>query len=305
MFKTPIVLLVFNRVDTLNEIFNILKKLKPSCILVVADGPRSGRLDDIKGCKDVRDLIDSIRWDCDIHKNYSDVNLGCKKRVSTGITWAFNKVSEAIFIEDDCLPDISFFYFAQELLEKYRNDKRINMVNGSNFCEDVKNSDSYLFSKYVDVWGWASWSSRWIGRYDENISDWPIYKKNNEFIPNRKYLKYWRNIFDHVSKGKIDTWDYQFQYMCWKEKSLNIVPSKNLIRNIGFGENATHTTERNTFFENINVHSVNFPLIHPEEIKVSSGYDSAFEEINFPRASTLLKLINKLRSIKINDNSSG
>lgn len=299
MFKTPIVLLVFNRADTLKKILKILEELKPSNILVVADGPRVGRLDDINRCKDVRGLIDSITWDCNIQRNYSDVNLGCKNRVSTGITWAFNRVSEAIFIEDDCFPDISFFYFAQELLEKYRNDMRINMVNGSNFCEDVKNSDSYFFTKYVDVWGWASWSSRWIGKYDVNISDWPSYKKDNKFIPNRKYRRYWRDIFDAVSKGRIDTWDYQFQYLCWREKSFNIVPSKNLIRNIGFGEDATHTKDRNSFFENINIHSLTFPLNHPFSVKENRGYEQAFEKINFSRRNIFSRLIKKLR-LKLN-----
>lgn len=160
--STPIALIIFNRPDLTIRVFSKIARAKPKTLFVIADGPRSDHPGDIKKCAEARSIIESVDWDCTVHKNYSDINLGCGRRLASGISWVFEKVEEAIILEDDCLPHPTFFRFCKELLERYRDDERIMQINGQNFQhKSMRTSYSYLFSYSNNCWGWATWRRAW------------------------------------------------------------------------------------------------------------------------------------------------
>ena len=160
--STPVAFIIFNRPDTTEIVFETIRQAKPSKLLVVADGPRTDRSGEVEKCTATRAVIERVDWECEVITNYSDVNLGCKRRVSGGIDWIFSQVEEAIILEDDCLPAPSFFQFCQTMLERYRYDDRISMIGGSNYQqENSRTSDSYFFTKYAHIWGWATWRRAW------------------------------------------------------------------------------------------------------------------------------------------------
>ena len=243
---TPVVLIIFNRPDTTEKVFDTISQAQPKKLLVVADGPRIDRPNEAEKCAAARAIIDRVDWKCEVLTNYSETNLGCKYRVSTGLDWVFSQVEEAIIIEDDCLPSPSFFYFCQTLLERYRDDERIMHISGNNFqFGQSRTEHSYYFSKYNHIWGWASWRRAWK-HYDVEMKTWEECKeaKMLNSVCNDIYEQaYWSDIFDRVHQGFIDTWDYQWTYACWAQSGLSILPNVNLITNIGFGADATHTTE--------------------------------------------------------------
>lgn len=266
ILTTPVAFIIFNRPDTTSRVFAEIAKAKPTKLLVVGDGPRANRRGEAELVSVTRAILKQVDWDCEVLMNFSDVNLGCKKRVSSGIDWIFEQVDEAIILEDDCLPDATFFRYCQEMLALYREDKRIGMISGDNFQFGRRHgADSYYLSKYVHIWGWATWRDRWAGCYDVDISDWPRVRDEGRLIDlvgSSGEAKYWGKIFDRVFRGEIDTWDYQWIFATWLQGRLNIIPAVNLISNIGFGSNATHTTGGGEL-ANMPVESIAFPLIHP------------------------------------------
>lgn len=263
---TPVAFIIFNRPDTALRVFAEIAKAKPPKLLVVGDGPRTNRPGEAERVAATRTILEQVDWECEVLTNFSDVNLGCKKRVSSGIDWIFEQVEEAIILEDDCLPDATFFRYCQEMLALYRDDKRIGMISGDNFQFGRRyGSDSYYFSKYVHIWGWATWRDRWAGSYDVHMSLWPRVLGEGRLIDlvgNSGEAKYWNKIFDRVFRGEIDTWDYQWLFANWLRGRLNIMPAINLISNIGFGSDATHTTGGGEL-ANMQVESLSFPLKHP------------------------------------------
>jgi hypothetical protein len=242
--STPVAFIIFNRPNTTERVFEAIRKAKPLKLLVIADGPRIDRSDEVEKCTATRAIIDRVDWECEVMTHYSDINLGCKRRVSSGITWVFSQVEEAIILEDDCLPTASFFQFCQTLLEKYRYDDRISMIGGSNYQQKhSRTSDSYFFTKYAHIWGWATWRRAWKD-YDVQIETWPECRQRNLLqaaFHDRYEQKAWVDAFDSVHAGKIDTWDYQWLYTCFAQSRLSIEPDLNLVSNIGFGVDATHT----------------------------------------------------------------
>jgi hypothetical protein len=240
--STPVAFLIFNRPELTEIVFKAIAQVRPLKLLVIADGPRFP--EETEKCEKARAVIEKVDWDCQVLKNFSDVNLGCKRRVSSGLDWVFKNCEEAIILEDDCLPAPSFFYFCTTLLNKYRNDERVMMISGDNFQSGRKNNDySYYFSKYTHIWGWASWRRSWQ-QYDVDLKTWPEYKRLAIFgsiCEDPCEEKYWRDIFDSTFRGAIDTWDYQWTYACWSQNGLSIMPTSNLVSNIGFGPGATHT----------------------------------------------------------------
>lgn len=169
----PIIFMIFNRPDTTKQAFETIRAAKPKKLLVVADGPRPGKPGEADKCAATRAIIEEVDWDCEVHRNFSDMNLGCRQRVASGITWAFSLVDKAIILEDDCLPSQSFFRYCAELLDRYEHDDRVMMVSGNNHLfghTDV--AESYYFSRYPHCWGWATWRRAWM-KYDLNMSQWP------------------------------------------------------------------------------------------------------------------------------------
>lgn len=292
--KTPILFIIFNRPEVTLQVFNEIRKIKPSKLYVVADGPRQNLPEEKARCEETRKIIDSVDWQCEIHKNYSDINLGCKKRVSSGIDWFFENEEQGIILEDDCLPNQSFFKFCKEMLNKYKDDERIGMISGDNFqFGKVKNEYSYYFSKYSHIWGWATWRRAWK-KYDVNISNWPQVKKEkllNKVFNNKRDTYYWSSIFDDVYNNKIDTWDYQWSYTCFINNYLSVMPAHNLISNIGFSvKDSTHTKRLNKF-SGMKTEELEFPLKVPENIVRSIESDKITRRDNYPFWKYIIKKI--------------
>lgn len=296
---TPVAFIIFNRPDTTKRVFEEIAKAKPPKLLVVGDGPRANRQGEAEKVAAARAIIQRVDWDCEVLTNFSDVNLGCKKRVSSGIDWVFEQLEEAIILEDDCLPDPTFFRFCQEMLTRYRHDQRIGMISGDNFQFGRRyGDDSYYFSKYVHIWGWATWRDRWTGSYDVAMAKWPRVRDGGrlaDLVGDGREAVYWSKIFECVYLEEIDTWDYQWVFANWVEGRLSILPAMNLISNIGFGENATHTTGVSDL-ANLTVTPMGLPLVHPVGVFRNIQADRVSEQKLF-RTSLWIRIRNKLAGL--------
>ncbi len=248
MFNVPILFLVFNRLDTTERVFEAIKKQRPKFLYVAADGPRSGekeKTDEVRA-----HILDNIDWDCEVKTLFRDNNLGCGRAVSQAITWFFENVEEGIILEDDTLPNSSFFDYCEKLLEYHRDDEKVMVVSGNNFQQNngiVK--EPYYFSNHVHIWGWATWRSAWE-KYDFEMSRFD--REEIYMIMKRKglsleYINYWLGTLERCYQKEIDTWDFQWMYAIWRSEGLTALPNVNLVSNIGFDENATHTKQESWF----------------------------------------------------------
>lgn len=294
--KTPVAFIIFNRPETTSRVFEEARKARPPLLLLVADGPRPGHSSDAEQCAEARGIVERVDWECEIRKNYSDINLGCKKRLSSGLDWVFGEVKEAIILEDDCLPHPTFFQFCEELLQKYRDDDRIGHIGGVNFqFGRMRTSYSYYFSRYTHIWGWASWQRAWKG-YDSNLALWPKVKGEKwlrHFLGDLSLVGYWTNIFEKVYQRRIDTWDYQWMFHCWTGNRLAITPNVNLISNIGFDTNATHTMGRSKF-SSMKTEAMGFPLSHPPVIMRDPAADEYTEKDHYFSRVPAFRLLHRL-----------
>ena len=267
--RTPIAFLIFNRPDTTKQVFDLIREAKPPKLLVIADGPRHDKVGEVEKCMATRAIIDLVDWDCEVITNYSDINLGCRLRVSSGIDWVFEQVEEAIILEDDCLPDPSFFRYCDELLERYRSDTRIMFISGDNFQFGRKSTtDSYYFSKCISstppIWGWATWRRAWK-YYDVDLKLWETIAASDwleDILRDRAAVKLWKSKFKSVYDRRFDTWDFQWVFACWSQSGLIICPNINLVSNIGYGADATHSKSIVSDFANIPIESMSFPMQH-------------------------------------------
>ena len=267
--KTPVVLIIFKRPDTTRKVFEVIREAKPEKLYIIADGPRSSKPDESKKCAEARAVIDSVDWKCEVHKDYSDINLGCANRVSSGLDWVFSCEEEAIILEDDCLPDPTFFGFCEENLEKYRDDCRIMSITGQNVQFGQKRGGySYYFSYFSYIWGWATWKRAW-NYYDFNLSLWPQVKRDkvlNLIFDSEDAAKTWEELLENTLLSNIEAWDYRWILSCLLQNGLHIVPNQNLVSNIGFGLDSTNTHSSRSPLANISSSSIEFPLIHPPYI---------------------------------------
>lgn len=251
--QTPILFLIFNRLDTATKVFERIREVTPARLFIAADGPREQKSGEKEKCEEVRNtILGMIDWDCELKTFFREENLGCRMAVSSAIDWFFDHVEEGIILEDDCLPSISFFSFCSVLLEKYRNDDRIGIISGDNFLSNkIKIKESYYFSKFPYIWGWATWKRVWK-LYDVDMLDWVEVKKNKDFNSRFQgvYAKfYYHAMFDLAFQRRISTWDYQFLFMNFKHNLINVIPKKNLVKNIGFSKTATHTKSSSKFID--------------------------------------------------------
>jgi hypothetical protein len=247
--ETPIAFFIFRRPDLTTQVFEAIRQAKPQMLLVVADGPRNES--EAILCQQARAVIETVDWDCEILRNYVDENLGCRKRVSSGLDWVFAQVEEAIVLEDDCLPHPSFFRYCQELLDYYREDERIWCISGNNFQDGQCRGDgSYYFSNYSHIWGWASWRRAWQ-KYDHDLSKWQQFRDSyylKSILDSPLEIEYWHNTFETLYKlGQPNTWDYPLLCTCWQNSGLTILPNVNLVSNIGFRGDGTHVTGESKF----------------------------------------------------------
>ncbi|MCT7989219.1 TylF/MycF/NovP-related O-methyltransferase [Laspinema olomoucense] len=275
--------IIFNRPKTTERVFELIRQVKPHQLLVVADGPRGDRPGEAEKCIQARAIINRIDWECEVLTNYSEKNLGCRERISSGLDWVFTIVEEAIILEDDCLPHPSFFTFCWELLERYRDNEQIMAISGDNFqFGHRRKDDSYYFSRYAHSWGWATWRRAWQ-HYDNKMALWPKVREENwleEVLEDNHASRCWSHIFQNVYDRQIDTWDYPWQFCCWIQGGLTILPNVNLVSNIGFTAEATHTQGSNPL-GNLPTEAMVFPLKHPELIIRDNQADDFTEKTMF------------------------
>lgn len=277
-FETPILLIIFNRKDTTQIVFDELKKIKPKYLYVAADGPRKNISDDFEKCMKTRDIINQIEWNCEVKTLFHDDNLGCAKGPATAIDWFFSNVEEGIILEDDCVPHPDFFLYCQNLLEKYRENNKVMVISGDNFQNGAKRGNaSYYFSAYSNTWGWASWKRAWKC-FDLFLNKYSLddFKKSlMYYFTSWNERQMWIDKFLILKKQGMDAWDYQFMFAIWKERGLCINPNENLISNVGFGKDATHT--KNNKFNGLNLASSSvLPICHPEKIERNLEADSYY-----------------------------
>lgn len=301
MFTTPILFLVFNRPDTTGKVFEQIRNIKPSYLYLVADGPRNNIPGENILCEEVRNIVlSSIDWDCKVTTLLRDENRGCGKGVSEAITWFFDNVEEGIILEDDCLPDSSFFDYCKSLLSRYRDNELIMHIGASNFqFGKIRGEGDYYYSKLVHVWGWATWRRAWK-KYEFDLnkaSPINLTQYNQAFNYNNHFIDYYKNIFLQVAEKKIDTWDYQWLFAIIRNNALAICPNVNLVQNIGFGENATHTKEAIKWIDLNKSSSLN-SVIEPKKIRIHHKADEfTLKNIMNIGMNNKNRILSKLKSI--------
>jgi hypothetical protein len=295
-FETPILFIIFNRPDTEQLVFNEIRKIRPRHLFVVADGPRAEKIGEREKCEVSRNIINQVDWDCEVHKNFSDSNMGCGRRCSSGVSWFFDNVEAGIILEDDCVPDQSFFYYAEELLERYKDNEKIMFISGGNFQGGKKRSDGdYYFSRLPHMWGWATWRRVWK-KYDFDIKSLPEFLKNRtiEKIFDKKDVQnFWLEKMDGVYTHRVDTWDYQLFETIWSDDGMCVSPNVNLVSNLGFGPGATHTIVGSPTVSNVPLRSISLPLTHPSEILVSKEADD-FDAIEYMKNTKIKNFLKKV-----------
>ncbi|MBN1445118.1 MAG: nucleotide-diphospho-sugar transferase [Candidatus Omnitrophica bacterium] len=256
--------------DTTRKVLETIRNAHPPRLYIASDGPRKNMQGDEEKVKAVREYVmGNIDWDCKVKTLFRGKNLGCRKAVSEAVTWFFENEEQGIILEDDCLPSQSFFWFSEELLEKYKDNPRVMHISGNNLQHGISRTpDSYYFSCYTHIWGWASWRRAWKC-YDIDMNLW-----NKEKISLavreigggwKPFEEYWIRRFEEVFSKKIDTWDYVWLFSCWMHGGLAVIPEVNIVENIGFGPDATHTkTQYNNFIPERS--EIQFPLRHPKQI---------------------------------------
>ncbi|ABQ05541.1 hypothetical protein [Flavobacterium johnsoniae] len=273
--KSPVLFLIFNRPDVTEQVFEQIKKMQPEKLYVAADGPRKDKSNEEELCSETRSIINKIDWNCEVKTLFRDENLGCKYAVSSAINWFFENEEEGIILEDDCLPSDDFFIFCDAMLEKYRYDTRIRHIGGSNLQMGQKHGqDSYYFSNLTHVWGWASWRRAWKD-YDVELSKYKDIDAESSFkliFSDPIIVDSWKYIFNKMLRNGIDTWDYQWTITNFFNNSLSIIPNVNLISNIGFGVNATHTMDVNDTFSNLKTEKLG-EITHPILVLASKNAD--------------------------------
>lgn len=298
--NTPVLLIIFNRPATTQRVFEEIRRAKPPKLFVSADGPRPGNQEDIKNCQAAREIIKQIDWDCELYTNFREENYGCMMGPCSAITWFFENVDEGIIFEDDCVPHPTFFRFCEELLARYRDDERVMTISGDNFLFGKKRAAySYYFSRYPHIWGWATWRRAWQ-YFDADIRLWPEIKEGNwlaDWFDNKKLIKTFTRLFDQVYKGEIVTvWDYQWTFASLLQNGLTILPSVNLVSNIGFLPDGTHTKRVNAV-ANMPTAPMVFPLSHPPCVLRDFAADRITQTFFFDMKWFPLRALTKLKDI--------
>lgn len=263
---TPVAYVVFNRPRHTLETFAAIRAYRPSQLFIIADGPRASHTADIERCREVRRIVSEIDWPCEVHRNLAEDNLGSGRRVSSGLDWVFSIVDRAIVLEDDCLASPDFFSFCDDLLVRYRDIESIWVVSGNSYQPEFHRGDaSYFFSKYPDTWGWATWRRAWR-HYQHDLpllEQWRQSPRWKECFPTRSEQQLFHRVFNAALTGVVDAWDYQWVGCVIHGGGLSATPNANLVRNIGFDDEATHTKSCHGFEYSFTPLGA---LIHPSQI---------------------------------------
>ena len=295
-YNTPILFLVFNRPDTTQVVFNRIREVQPARLYIAADAPREGRDDEKLRCKEVKEIVSKVDWPCEVRHLYRDKNLGCKIAISSAISWFFEQEEQGVILEDDCLPDLSFFPFCEELLERYKDDWRIGHIGGNCFLSHVVNDSlSYDFCSITHIWGWATWRRVWQNM-DVNFPFWEKYKARRKSLFCNKWEEIYFSSFIPDAlyhRHGLNPWGVFYYYMLRTQHQLSIYPSVNLVTNIGLGDpNATHTT-KHTHKLMVPSSPIQFPLKHPEYIMCNREIDEKAVRNNFFSYKRLVRYLCK------------
>jgi hypothetical protein len=279
--NTAVLFLVFNRPDTTSQVFEAIRKARPPKLYVAADGPRLDREGELEKCAQVREIATAIDWPCELHTLFRDLNQGCKIAVSTAITWFFEHEEQGIILEDDCLPSQSFFLFCQEMLSHFKNDTRVWHVAGVYpFATDSQDRNTYYFSEYNPIWGWATWRRAW-NKFDAAIPFWPQISTTDtlEVLLGPQQARKYRARFWRAFNGDVDTWDYQW-FLTRLLHGKSVVPMVNMVSNIGFRGDATHTFDPQSPMASLEAVEMEFPIEHPEFFIVNKELDQRWANLN-------------------------
>lgn len=270
-----VLLLIYRRPELTARVLEVLREVRPPILLVAADGAAGE--EDQALCARTRELVEKgVDWPCQVRTRFSTEHLGCKRAVSGALNWAFAEHERVIVLEDDTVPEPSFFSFCAEMLERYAGDERVMQVCGSNLTGWRGAGASYHFSRFGPIWGWASWRRAWR-HCDADMSSWPEQRHSlARHCPEPFEAAWRREVFDDVYQGRIDTWDYQWAYAKAVAGGLNIVPSEHLVANVGFGAGATHTLNAEDPRGRLATAPLPFPLRHPGEVAADVGADQAY-----------------------------
>lgn len=308
--KKAVLFMIFNRPDPTRKVFEAIREAKPPRLYVAADGPRKNVKGEYEKCISTREIIKEVDWDCEVKTLFRDKNLGCGLAVSGAISWFFENEEDGIILEDDCLPNQSFFYFCEELLDYYKDNEKIMHIH-SNHIGKPYSKYSYYFSSMERCWGWATWRRAWK-LYDYNLEKYSydlIAKKIEEVYFSDLYIDYWKDVLkimtnDDITK-RINTWDYQWSFSILANDGLCICPNVNLVSNIGFGKDATHCSYENDVLSNMASYEIK-EIIHPNKIERDLFIDENSMSKNFHYAcsdaeyrlntitSNIRKIVNKL-----------
>lgn len=260
---TPVLIIAYRRQDTTRKVLDILRQAKPQRLYVACNAPCPDRPEEMLQCEEVRSLFNEPGLASEVRCLFREKHLSARESISGAISWFFEHEQQGIILEDDCVPSLSFFRFAEELLNRYADDQRVGMISGNNFQFGLRRGEaSYYFSQYCHIWGWATWRDRWA-TYDVTMHLWPeLCEEVLGGLESTLQRAYWGNIFDRTYSANIDTWDYQWLFSNWINHRINVVPQENMVSNIGFGSQASHTRNL-TRVANLPVHELHFPLQHP------------------------------------------
>jgi hypothetical protein len=307
---TSVLLIIFNRPATTQRVFEAIRYARPSKLYIAADAPRPGNANDEEKCRLAKAVTEQIDWSCEVKRLYHEQNLGCSLGPRAAFDWFFLQETEGIILEDDCVPNPDFFLFAASMLERYRHNNQIISINGSNLGYELKNGDSYTYSRFMNMWGWATWR-RSYKQIDYNLIHWQNIKYKELFLWKRlrthlfdidiAWIKYWRFQFDKtISTQKVTWWDYQWIYHQLINQQLAVVPGRNLISNIGFDENGHHTFFSVSPAANLPVKPLQIPFVHPKDISIQKGYEKIYIKTvwcNYVRFSRIQMFTYILKSI--------
>lgn len=276
MFTTPILLITFNRPDHVRQVLTEIRKQQPTQLFVCQDGARAGNALDPQRVQQVRDVItELVDWSCELHTLYQEKNLGCGPGPAAGISWFFSQVEVGIVMEDDCLPHPDFFKYCEEMLNRYNDNPQIQFINATLYHNRWKCNASYGFSRYMVTGAWAAWRETWQG-FDLDMDTWDAwqFRKQVKCLTNSTTEAnwwYWKLKEIQIDNEKKSYWDYQMQMHLFRNNAVTIHPHRNLISNIGFDSEGTHTLSNDGRGDR-EVYPI-LPLVHSDSVTINNVMD--------------------------------
>jgi len=284
--NTAVLFVFFKRRDESLRVFEAIRSAQPPRLYLVSDGARANVHEESKIVEELRETIMSlIDWNCEVVTHFRKKNLGCHLSMEDSITWFFLHEKEGIILEDDCLPDPSFFPFCEQMLERYRDQEHVMMISGVNSYPLKDMKESYFFAPFINIWGWATWRRAWE-KYDPKLQKWPQFKKEKklEKICTSAGVRVYEKTYQALYRQELILWDSRWSFAVFSHQGLVVFPAVNLVSNIGLTQGTT--TQKYDPFLNRSTRSVSFPLRHPERVEIDIMMTHLFAKYISPRSYT-------------------